>query len=175
MIWHTSGWFLILCVFIFDYKPPTAVAGFLVCLKIKFSPTHDPKTKSSQSSHKLRNSSWVYLQPPFVRGGYCMFLGDISMTSLFGIFTTQFGELIQVDLHAFFAVKKLLNQHFIHTSPRCSMYGIFTSMWLKLLVFYVNIPVPWSIFVQIYTQDSSFWISYYNSWCRISSNNSSSG
>ena len=28
----------------------------------------------------------------------------------------------------------------------CSMYGIFTYMWLKLMVnAYVNIPVPWSI------------------------------
>ena len=33
MFWHTSGWFLILYVFIFDYKPPTAVAGFFSLFK----------------------------------------------------------------------------------------------------------------------------------------------
>lgn len=171
MIWHTSGWFLILYVFIFDYKPPTAVAGFLVSLKIKFSPTHDPKTKSSQSSHNFVIVAGYICNPRLREGGTVCFGGDITGYLKDILFWESsphnLGELIQVDLHAFFAW--VAEPTLIHTSP------IFTCIWLKLLVGYVNIPVPWSILVQIYTQDSSFWISYYNSWCRISSNNISSG
>lgn len=94
MIWHTSGWFLILYVFIFDYKPPTAVAGFLVSLKIKFSPTHDPKTKSSQSSHNFVIVAGYICNPRLREGGYCMFWGYYGIFKghpFLGIFATQFG------------------------------------------------------------------------------------